>query len=216
MKRNLVWSLTALIGGVVVYASTLLATPANPPLFSSPQMLKATLDEIDLNTDNHSNGLWRARLETRRKGLRTCMSSRTCQSLGEPPAGTPTRVPASSWSPRDSSLPYDGDDPDLHAARFLGGRELHRPGRRAHPRHPERGHHRREHHSSPVRSNTGRTTHRRPPARAVPRRALTRDRRGSYRQCPASRSRTLFPPNVATGGAWKARPPRTNNRTNTK
>ena len=43
MKRNLVWSLTALIGGVVVYASTLLATPANPPLFSSPQMLKATI-----------------------------------------------------------------------------------------------------------------------------------------------------------------------------
>jgi len=67
MKRNVAWSLTALTLAVGVYAGTLLATPSNPPLFTSPLMLKATLDEIDLNADDHSNGLWRARLKT--KGL---------------------------------------------------------------------------------------------------------------------------------------------------
>ena len=103
MKRNVAWSLTALTGAVVVYAGTLFATPANPPLFSSPQMLKTTLDEIDLNTDDHSNGLWRARLKT--KGLTDLYVVTNVWKPGGTTGWHTHPVAASSWSPPDSSLP---------------------------------------------------------------------------------------------------------------
>ena len=126
MKRNVVWSLTALIGAVVVYAGTLLATPANPPLFSSPQMLKTTLDEIDLNADDHSNGLWRARLKT--KGL-TDAVRRDERVEARGTTGWHTHPgPSIIMVTAGQLTAYDGDDPTCAPHVFSVGASFIDPG----------------------------------------------------------------------------------------
>ena len=184
MKRNVAWSLTALVGAVVVYAGTLLATPANPPLFTSPQMLKATLDEIDLNADDHSNGLWRARLKT--KGLTDMYVVTNVWKPGGTTGWHTHPGPSIIMVTAGQLTAYDGDDPTCTPHVFSVGASFIDPG---------------EGHTHVIRNEgtiDASTTavqfvptqagpaNRRAAACAMPGRALTRDGEGSSRQCPAS------------------------------
>jgi hypothetical protein len=68
MRRKLMWFLIAVIAIVAAgaFASSLLATPANPPLFTNTQIWKATFDELDLKNQTIP-AFWQSRLKT--KGL---------------------------------------------------------------------------------------------------------------------------------------------------
>jgi len=126
MRRRLMWSVLAVIAAAGAYAGAVLATPANPPLFTGTTLAKATFDELDLKAHTLPADFWQARLKT--KGL----SDLYVQSNLWKPGGT------TGWHthPGPSLIivtagtitGYEGDDPTCARQVFTQGMGFVDPG----------------------------------------------------------------------------------------
>jgi len=67
MKEKLMWLLLAALAVAGAYATTVLATPANPPLFTGTTLAAATFDELNIDSHSLPANLWQVGLKT--KGL---------------------------------------------------------------------------------------------------------------------------------------------------
>jgi hypothetical protein len=126
MRRRMMWTLSALIGAAGLYASTLLATPANPPLFTSPQLLKATFDEIDLNADTLPDSFWRTRIKT--KGLTDLYVVTNVWKPGGTTGWHTHPGPSFVLVTAGSLTAYEGDDPTCTPHVFTVGMSFVDPG----------------------------------------------------------------------------------------
>jgi quercetin dioxygenase-like cupin family protein len=125
MKRKLMWSLTLAVAAVGTYVSTLVATPANPPLFVGTTIATGRFDEFDVL--NHTvPGHWRERLKT--KG----QSDLYVQSNVWKPGGTTgwhTHPGASLVIITGGSVTaYEGDDPTCTPHLYVTGDTFVDPG----------------------------------------------------------------------------------------
>jgi len=131
MKRSM-WFPLALIVAAAALASSLFATPANPPYYMTPQVIKGTFDELDINVDSLPDGHWRTRLKTNGSTDLYVVTNVWRAATATTPAGT------SGWHthPGPSLIivtagavtAYNADDPTCTPVLYPAGSTLVDPG----------------------------------------------------------------------------------------
>ena len=107
MRRILMVTLLAVVGTTGVYVSTLLATPARG--LTTPQILKATFDEINLNDTTFPDTGWRTQLKT--KGLTDLYVVNNVWQPGGTTGWHTHLGPSLIIVTAGEVTAYDGDDP---------------------------------------------------------------------------------------------------------